>query len=332
MKIFTVNRLFRSLLIVAAVFLLDATGRLTQWVEEYTDDGSNIARESIFDTGLLNLYESNVVYKGQNLTGFTSRYRGCSAWEVIKAEGVPDVLDLSKAADIALFKFTSQCPDGDLEDVVTVRDIFRWERHKYATFEIDLPNKIFDKTSLKDSYFWRENWFSVGKLRFDITDEKVRRGLQELEGDWFRASATSGFMELSLLYQTGNDISRLLIKLFTIFSTLASTCMALSIAIAMIMQAGAKKDKRFKTGYKDNRTPDQIANQALELTQWLMIYGLLNLILSAPFFVLVVLAIGSLDPTVIFGLSVFYIGFLALGWGIPISGVIATTVGLLGIG
>ena len=334
MTIFTTNRVIKTLLLVAAILFLDGSGRIVQWYEEHMGYLSSIERESAFEILLLNTYERNVVYEGQGRPDFGY----CGDWKPVESDGLSAIIDLDDRSNTELFRFRCQDQDRDIEDqVVLLTDIFYEsdEEYNYATFEINIPDIVL-KNPHDREYYWRSNRFVVGKIRWDLSDESVKNGLLDaakgIGKNWFELYVISGEMELSELYRTGNDVVRRLIKLFIIFSFMASTFLALAIGFAVIMGVGAKKDKRYKTGYKDNRTPTQIANETLELTEWLMIYGRFSLTVSAVLLLLIVLLIGSLDPNTIFGLITTYCFFLLLGWVYPVGAIITTGVRFMGMG
>lgn len=312
MRIFSVGRLVKSLLLVAIILLLDGTGRLDSHDAEVVSESVFSESGSAFDSSMLHLYEKNVIYRGAGIRGYT-----CRTAEVYTEEELPEIIDLSERS--ARLLFTLKCVDSGFDDIqVTTENLFRYSRdnpYQYAKYEIDIPEKTLeDLEGQGRNYYWNKNQFKVGKVRWDLSDEAVRRGLQDsaMQRNWYLGYSTRGFVELQNLYITGNTVVRFVVKLFLSFAVIASLFITIPIAITIIMLIGAKKDRRYKTGYKNNKTPDEIAKEGLTLTRRMMRFGGLNLFMSAMLLVLLIVLNGSLDPHALFGAVVAYTQLLAL--------------------
>ena len=313
MRIFSVGRLVKSLLLVAIILLLDGTGRLDSHDAELVSKRVNSASGSVFDSLMLHSYEENVIYRGAGIRG------RCRTAEVYVKEGLPEIIDLSERS--ARLVFTLKCVDRRFDDTqITIKNLFTYSRdnpYQHAKYEIDIPEKTLeDLEGQGRDYYWNKNQFKVGKVRWDLSDEAVRRGLQDsaIQDNWYIGYSTRGFVELQNLYITGNTVVRFVVKLFLSFAVIASFFIVIPIAITIIMLIGAKKDRRYKTGYKNNKTPDEIAKEGLTLTRRMMRFGGLNLFMSAMLLVLLIVLNGSLDPHVLFGAVVAYTQLCATAW------------------
>jgi len=312
MRIFSVGRLVKSLLLVAIILLLDGTGRLDSHDTERVYESVFSESGSAFDSLMLHSYEENVLYSGP------FKHTRCDTAEVYAEEGLPEIIDLSERS--ARLVFTLKCVDSRFDNIqVTTENLFRYSRdnpYQYAKYEIDIPEKKL--VNLEGGRFLErdKHQFKVGKVKWDLSDEAVRRGLQDsaMQDNWYIGYSTRGHVELQNLYITGNTVVRFLVKLFLSFAGIASLFIVIPIAITIIMLIGAKKDRRYKTGYKNNKTPDQISNESLTLTQGMLRFGGLNLFMSAMLLVLLVVLNGSLDPHVLFGAVVAYTQLCATAW------------------
>jgi len=143
--------------------------------------------------------------------------------------------------------------------------------------------------------FWRNGINrTFGTVKFDTSKKDHLAYLinDALEREWFtRYNRIPLIHCLALLNSYGAPVLIFLTMMFTLI-VLGSTLLLLKLAVSLIMSFGAKKDKRFKTGYKGNVTPSDSADMASEMTGGLSpyisislgysFYGLLVLIVLLP--------------------------------------------------
>jgi hypothetical protein len=318
-----------SAIFAIAVLLLDSTGAFAKfWFNANATvyDSPTLEYRSVFDQHYLSQAEMNV-YVRINKLEFTRR---CPEY---KFEGIKDSVDLmqnprSKSKRI-LFNLKCGGPNPLQKIVPIYIESTNVAYESVGVLKLNLPSEPIKEDEINLKRYGASEFFihHIGEFYLDLGDESVRQKLNTGGNIWQRFTSV-GEINFALIYNQGGFITRYLIKIWHISIFILSSLLVLRIGLAVLMAAGAKKDARYKTGYKNNQSTGDLASSGVEMTHWAAPYMSFNFGLS--FFLFLYLFVVSSSWTIenFVGL-LFYYGFLvALSW-MPILAAVVYPLRLL---
>ena len=324
-------------LIVSAIFavaflLLDSTGTFANWFGSSKYDTSRLEHRSVFDHIYLSQTEKNVSagFRGVLSDGVRASSGNALRCTEINFDKVEDSFDILQQPSEwkdrrELIIFNLKCSDISRGQIVVPIPIKRTNiaHSRVGVLTLNLPNEPikYDEENVKRDSSHIAKSFLIGKLYIDHKDESIRRKLKEGGNIWERF-LTAGEANLFLIYYEGGFITRSLIKIWHISIVILSSLLAIRIGLGVVMAAGAKKDARYKTGYKNNQSAGDLASSGIEMTRWAVPYMVVNFTLSF-FLFLYLFAVPSSWTFENFVGMLFMYGFLVwMSWGVMAMAVI----------
>ena len=316
-----------SVIFAIVVLLLDSTGALSKlWFNFNNYDISRLEHRSVFDHLYLSRTEKNVYaeFRGVLSDGVRASSGNALRCTEINFDKVEDSFDILQQPSEwkdrrELIIFNLKCSDISRGQIVVPIPIKRTNiaHSRVGVLTLNLPNEPikYDEENVKRDSSHIAKSFLIGKLYIDHKDESIRRKLKEGGNIWERF-LTAGEANLFLIYYEGGFITRSLIKIWHISIVILSSLLAIRIGLGVVMAAGAKKDARYKTGYKNNQSAGDLASSGIEMTHWATPYMSFNFTLSFFIFLYLFAVPSSWTFENFLGLLFIYGWAVMFSWGI----------------